>query len=392
MKKYAINRLDIEIGRWCNMTCRHCYKGKREKLSCRPEFVDKFLDNISMVHHLYFCGGESSFYIDEMKQILEIFRRKNIPLNHIRVNSNILVRSEKFVDFLKMVGDYATNPEVKLLISKDRFHLENMEKMGIDYKQYEETKKWYMDRLPETIIFRENNNPEEIILIEGNAKELSEMELVAVRSEKINIDGHKNRYIESETIEEDNIVMNDAFEKMQLSAEGYIFIDSNYSYETQRINNHELSLGHVENDSLENMIEKWNKNVDTNKDIPLYIVENLGFDEYIRNFIEMSDMVRDAVNSYDNEKLLSLKEEATELMERYKSDLNINMERSGKYHTQNSKLANALVAVSNTLTMINTLLDIPNGFWRKMGMKVIDFQSKKKEIEEILKGESLIEK
>lgn len=27
-KKYAIDRLIIEIGRWCNMTCKHCLKEK----------------------------------------------------------------------------------------------------------------------------------------------------------------------------------------------------------------------------------------------------------------------------------------------------------------------------------------------------------------------------
>lgn len=76
MKKYAINRLNIEIGRWCNMTCQHCFKGKREKLAFNPKYIDKFLDNIYLVNHLYFCGGEASLYIDEMQQILEIFKEK----------------------------------------------------------------------------------------------------------------------------------------------------------------------------------------------------------------------------------------------------------------------------------------------------------------------------
>lgn len=132
LKKYAINRLTIEIGRWCNMTCRHCYKGEREKLSCRPEYIDKFLDNIYLINHLYFCGGEASLYIDEMVQILEVFKQRKVPINYLRVNSNILIKSEKFVDFLNQLGEYSVHPkDVKLLISKDKFHLENMDKMGM---------------------------------------------------------------------------------------------------------------------------------------------------------------------------------------------------------------------------------------------------------------------
>lgn len=355
------------------MTCRHCYKGKREKLSCKPEFVDKFLDNISMVNHLYFCGGEASFYVDEMKQILEIFRRKNIPLNYVRVNSNILVRSEKFVEFLKTIGNYTNNPnEVKLLISKDRFHLENMEKMGINFHKYEETKQWYKDRLPETIIFRENNNPEWYLIIEGNAKNLSEDDLVGVKISKINIEGHKNEFVKAETIEEHGVIMNDAFENMELSAEGYIFLDSNYSYETQRLNNHELSLGYVESDSLENLIKKWNKKVDPDKELALYHNENMGYDKYVIESKKLIDKVRNAVNSYNDEELKSLKTDAEQLVKLYTMDLDRNIEKNGKYETKNEKIADALISVSTTLTLIKTLLEIPNGFWRKMGMFVTD--------------------
>lgn len=381
MKKYAVNRLTIEIGRWCNMTCRHCLKGEREKIACKPEYVDKFLDNIYLINHLYFCGGEASFYIDEMKEILEIFKRKNVQLNYVRVHSNILSRNEKLVGFMNDIGNYSENPnDVKLFISKDTYHLENMRDMGIDIQWYEETKQWYRDRLVNGIILRENSDSEWRILLEGNAKNLPAKELRGVRLTKLDYDICKNVRLIPQTIKEDskNVVMKNAFENMTLSAEGYIYPTYDYSYDTERRNNYELSIGHVESDTLENLLKNWNERAEENYTLAdtFENIVQVGIGEFIKDSLSLEDRIRGAVYSSNNEELLRLKAEAEELLEKYKNELDIYMEEKD-FEVENDMMFSAFMSVSTMLTMINTLLEIPNGFWRKMGMKIIDSQKEK---------------
>lgn len=374
MKKYAINRLTIEIGRWCNMTCRHCLKGNREKIACKPEYVDKFLDNISVVNHLYFCGGESSFYIDEMIEILEVFKRKKVQLNYIRVHSNILSRNKKFIDFMNSVGSYSNNPnDVKLFISKDRYHLENMRDMGIDIQSYEETKQWYRDNLIDNIILRENADPEWRILLEGNAKNLPIEELKTVTITQFDYEACKNIPLVPKTIKENSkdVILENSFENMTLSAEGYLYPTYDYSYDTQRKNNYELSIGHVANDSLEHMLEVWNKRIlDSYTKNPTIIVQN-GLYDIVKESTSLNDKVREVVNHYDNDGLLKLKIEAEELMEKYKKELD-DYTNNTDFEVENSMMFHAFLSVSTTLSLIKTLLEIPNGFWRKMGMFVVD--------------------
>lgn len=172
MKKFAIDRLDIEIGRWCNMTCKHCYKGEREKIAIDEKFIEKFTDEIYLVNHLYFCGGEAMFYLNKIEAILEIFKNKNIPINFIRVNSNIKEKNERFVDLLNKIPDYSQFPnETKLIISSDEFHVEDIKENG-ENEYFEENKKWYKEHLHPNIIFRENDGSDMRISLNGKAKDL----------------------------------------------------------------------------------------------------------------------------------------------------------------------------------------------------------------------------
>ena len=194
LKKYAVNNLVVEIGRWCNMTCRHCFKGERERLAFNPDYIDKFLDNIYLVNHLYFCGGEATFYIDEMVQILEIFKSKNVPINQLKVNSNILVKSEKFVEFLNNAKIYTIQPKIELIISNDKFHLENMVKMGIDDNKYKENKNWYKKELKDNIVLNENSGSNLRLTLEGRAASIPQTELFDLTTEKINYDKMKKTF------------------------------------------------------------------------------------------------------------------------------------------------------------------------------------------------------
>lgn len=371
MKKYAVNRLTIEIGRWCNMTCRHCYKGERERLAFNPDYIDKFLDNIYLVNHLYFCGGEATFYIDEMVQILEIFKKKNVPINHLRVNSNILVKSEKFVEFLNNAKSYPTCPKIKLLISKDRFHFDNMVEMGIDKKQYEETKNWYRKRLSSNIILKENSGSHWKLLLEGKAKGIPQKELSNLLLLDIDYDKMKRTFITDKEITDKDCKMENAFESIDISAEGYMFFDSNLSYKSQRKKNHELSLGHVYADTLENHIKNWNSHCDNEE---IYYNDrtqkDVGFYRYQTRCTEITEEIKKAVDTSDEENLLVLREELEDLRDSYKEELTI-FTHDENFIDANQIIYQVLNQIFGNLDLIDILSKFPNGFFRKMALTIV---------------------
>lgn len=382
MKKYAINRLNIEIGRWCNMTCQHCFKGKREKLAFNPKYIDKFLDNIYLVNHLYFCGGEASLYIDEMQQILEIFKKKNVPLNFIRVNSNILKKNVKFVEFLNNIGNYCTHSEeIELIISSDKYHLSNMESMGIDVKQYEENKQWYKNKLLNNVIIRENDVAQYYLSLEGNAITLSPKETRGLVLSRIDYNKYKTIPILDELIIDREYEMKNAFEKMMLSAEGYIYQYTNFSYKTQKSNNYDLSLGNVYEDTLENLINKWNNHCDfNNKNLTYIAEEEIKIKKIFNEASNMQKKIKEVVTNEDEKGLLKLKDEAQNLLEIYKTELDciIQNNKPEKYNG-NVLISATFVAVNNIIQMIDLLLESPNGFFRKMSFYVIESAAQKAE-------------
>jgi hypothetical protein len=376
MKKYSINRLIIEIGRWCNMTCRHCFKGERENMAIKPQYVEKLLENLSLVNILYFCGGESSLYINEMIEILEIFKKMNVPVNYIRVNSNILIKSEKFVNFLNNIDKYSTYSEVKLLISKDKFHLENMEKMGINVAKYEETKAWYREKLHDNIVFSENSETEWKLYLEGNARTLPKEELHNYLIKEANYTVLKNVFFDEKDIKSEdtkNILLKNCLVNIEISAEGYLFF-SQFSYDRQRLNNYELSLGNVCDDTLENLIKKWNDNV-----VPLPATtqyektSQIGIYKYINGALAIKKQVSKAVYSNDDDKFFKLKRQFDKLCENYKHDLKFKQ----KYDCENDMLKWTDNTINTVKQMFDLLSDVPNGFVRRLEMRVIDYYGNK---------------
>lgn len=355
------------------------FEGERENLSFDSNYIREFLDNIYLVNHLHFCGGEVSLYINIMQEVLEIFKEKSVPINYIRVNSNILNRSEKFANFMNCIGKYSMHPEnVKLIISKDKFHFDCMQEMGIDSHLYEKNKQWYRERFGENIIFSENSGSQWRVILEGNAKNLAMDKLKGVYVRQFNLNNFKVKPIFVKDIVDKKHKIKNALEVIMLSAEGYIFTNGDFSYETQRNNNHELSLGHIYEDSLKNLIKKWNRFCNYDKNNELYLIENkqLGIYGFISDSFKIQDLIKKAVYSGDEEELIKQKNEAKKLFEKYKMELDSYIESQKQYkeNIENKIIFNACIIIQNTIQLADILLNIPNGFWRKIGMKLYESQ------------------
>lgn len=362
MKKYAINRLIVDVGHWCNMTCDHCMRGEREKLAFDSVYMDMFLEDIYFVNHIYFAGGEAMFYMKEIREILEIFKKKKVPINFIRVSSNILIRNEEFCDFMNDIGKYSEHPDgVRMRISKDFFHLKNMKDMGIDPEQYEETKKWYRDKLNDSIGFTENTVPDERLLIEGRAKNLDREKLKSFTFYELDIDKYKNIQVFPTTIEEKGAVMVNAFESLSISAEGYLYWYDDFSYENRRRNNYELALGHVGDESLEDMINRWNNRIKTPADMSeLKVVLNDGcFWDMSKKILDINKKIKAAVYSKNKSELIKIKQILSDMMEEYQKNLDELIKNFG-IEISNDSIVHAFMGITSQIRLVDSLLELPN--------------------------------
>lgn len=90
--------------------------------------------------------------------------------------------------------------------------------------------------------------------------------------------------------------------------------------------------------------------------------------------------IKEVVTNEDEKGLLKLKDEAQNLLEIYKTELDciIQNNKPEKYNG-NVLISATFVAVNNIIQMIDLLLESPNGFFRKMSFYVIESAAQKAE-------------
>ena len=172
--------------------------------------------------------------------------------------------------------------------------------------------------------------------------------------------------------------MNNAFEWLMVSAEGYIFFDVNISFKTQRKNNYELSLGHVYADTLENHIKNWNKHCE-NTETYVEMVQINGFYRYQTRCAEITEEIKKAVDTNNDEGLLDLREELEDLRDSYKEELTI-FTHDENFVDNYAIIYQVLNQIFGNLDLIDGLLKFPNGFFRKMALTIalVSFELNKK--------------
>lgn len=134
-KKYrlSLRTAYIELGRKCNFKCRHCFQGESQDVAITPEVVNALCDNILWIDELHFSGGEPMLYVDEVRMILKIFKKRRIRVNYLGITTNMSMQSQEFADVYNEWAAYITRPdESGLEVSIDPFHLEFITRYQID--------------------------------------------------------------------------------------------------------------------------------------------------------------------------------------------------------------------------------------------------------------------
>ncbi len=135
MKKIYLNNLEMTLTERCNFQCAHCMRGTASNEDMSVETMRKVFNRLSLVGNLSVCGGEP--FVDEAlfeTFVHELFRSL-LPIMSLSIVTNGSNYSESIETLLNDVDEYihVFFPEVdhacKVLLSKDRYHLEQLKAM-----------------------------------------------------------------------------------------------------------------------------------------------------------------------------------------------------------------------------------------------------------------------
>lgn len=109
-KKYrlSLRNTTIELGLKCNFKCRHCFQGESQDVAITPDIINAICDNVLWIDELHFVGGEPMLYVDELRMILKIFKKRRIRVNYLGITTNMSMRSQEFADVYNEWADYIT--------------------------------------------------------------------------------------------------------------------------------------------------------------------------------------------------------------------------------------------------------------------------------------------
>lgn len=154
MSRYiAVQNLSLELTRKCNLSCGHCVRGKCQNVEMTDETIDKVFSEVNKVGMLSFIGGETSLCADKLNKVYESIKAHKTEVDAILLFTNAVDISPEFIQALKnleslaMVSDKGVKGLIKsgvykdgdfpmqVVVSLDKFHIEAMEKAGIDKKK-----------------------------------------------------------------------------------------------------------------------------------------------------------------------------------------------------------------------------------------------------------------
>jgi len=119
-----IQDLILEVTRRCNMSCRHCLRGKMQPIDMSTTVVDRLLDSVGSIGSITFTGGEPLLNVPIIRYFTDEVMRRAIPLSSFFVVTNGKKVDRDFVDCLIDLYDYVDDGDKvsRLEISQDQFH------------------------------------------------------------------------------------------------------------------------------------------------------------------------------------------------------------------------------------------------------------------------------
>lgn len=140
VKKITFARLDLELTRRCNLTCRHCYNGAVQDVDITRAMIDRLLNQTAEIGQLLIKGGETLLNVPMLEYLLNQIIARKIPVHYFGMVTNGTVQSVAACKAINRIACYIarsrhrnTYPAIDragnrqcavVTVSNDRWHKE----------------------------------------------------------------------------------------------------------------------------------------------------------------------------------------------------------------------------------------------------------------------------
>lgn len=163
MGKCYIQNLALIVTNKCNLDCSHCLRGAKNNNCMSDSVIESTLDQVNGVGNLAINGGEPTLVLDRLEKIISYVIERHIIIDEFTITINGTMYSEQLLELLDEINRYIGSDGISALlaISLDKYHLEEIKKIGIqkefleNLKRYQESKYFYGYRNIKQKLFRE---------------------------------------------------------------------------------------------------------------------------------------------------------------------------------------------------------------------------------------------
>ena len=231
-----INNLVIEVTRFCNMNCRHCLRGERQRKKFNTNMLNNIFEDIEYVGSITFTGGEPLTQINVIVEIFDYIEQHHIRLGSFYIVSNGTIYSKKLMNVLRYFYYHYVDEQYVcgFEISQDQYHIELNQLRKANIWKYSELKEYF----DYEFIHLENRKKIYSVIKEGNARFFTNG-----RESKFN----NGFYDENSDYYNDN--------QIYIAANGNVISECDLSFE----NVDKYSFGNVNNETLKSIIERNTK-------------------------------------------------------------------------------------------------------------------------------------
>lgn len=121
--RLRLKYLFIELTRKCNMSCKHCLRGKSENKAISYEVLSRLLANVAEIGQLTLTGGEPSLASRELDYLVYCLRKYGVQVKSFVCYVNGAKHNPEFISALEKLYSLCKEKEqCKLGISRDGFH------------------------------------------------------------------------------------------------------------------------------------------------------------------------------------------------------------------------------------------------------------------------------
>jgi len=129
MANLKIEELVMEVTRYCNFDCKHCFRGESQNAFMSTETIYNLISNLSEIEKLVLSGGEPFMAVKQLNDVAEAIRRNGVIVNQISIITNGTILNTEVIRALEKLQMVCRNLSIK--VSNDKFHQMELERKGL---------------------------------------------------------------------------------------------------------------------------------------------------------------------------------------------------------------------------------------------------------------------